>query len=687
MFQVNEDNSIYVTRGDTVFLKVTANKDGNVYTFAAGEVLRIKIYGKKNCENVVLQKDFPVTSATQEVELILEEAETKIGGIINKPTDYWYEVELNPFDFPQTIIGYGEDGPALFRLFPEGRDIDGEELTPEDIPYVEDDFDMTSTRPVQNGVIARAFANLEAKVESAIASARDRAVTPEMFGAVGDGKTDDSKAIQSALSSGATVMLSAKTYLCKNIITKGVTDITMIGKSGTVIKWDITTTSGLRSQASMISDDDYMTTPYKRGGSVYLENITFDGNGSNIAAFPVTDAFALCAFYARDNVTVKNCRFKNCHCDGLMVRGLRKSLNVQDCSFDSLGLYQSAEGTRNGITVTREYWDRETASVDNVSSPLHVIIENCSFANIADECCRADGITNLSMRNCYFNKIGQHVLETGHLSDTTEYMHEIVNCVGDKITSSVYNCGADGGGAFPFRGKVTVMSCEFKSMAWTGSTAKLARTPRAALIEGFTTGYKPEVYLENCRFSSGITEEYLSYESAGYFICGEDVVIRNCYFNYAHINTAQVFPCFSSLVMEHCFFYLPSIASSYYTRMGQNNGRVRYIGCVFSHEKVYNQVVCACTGASIIFDKCRFNCEGYCLVMLNTATNNEVRFTDNTFHKVMTGRLIHSGTEGASARTIYMVGNDFPDSFCGWGTLSNVTARFDKSAYNSLLND
>lgn len=132
MFQVNEDNSIYVTRGDMVFLKIRATNDGTTYTFQPGEVLRIKIYGKKNCENVVLQKDFPVTTATQEVDIVLEKADTKIGKVINKPTDYWYEVELNPFDFPRTIIGYSEDGPVLFRLFPEGRDIDGEDFTEDD---------------------------------------------------------------------------------------------------------------------------------------------------------------------------------------------------------------------------------------------------------------------------------------------------------------------------------------------------------------------------------------------------------------------------------------------------------------------------------------------------------------------------------------------------------------------------
>ena len=105
MFVINDDMSIYVTRGDIVFFTVTAEDEGKPYKFQVGDVVRIKVYGKKNAENVVMQKDFPVTEITEEVEIYLDEKDTKIGGVISKPTDYWYEIELNPFDNPRTIIG------------------------------------------------------------------------------------------------------------------------------------------------------------------------------------------------------------------------------------------------------------------------------------------------------------------------------------------------------------------------------------------------------------------------------------------------------------------------------------------------------------------------------------------------------------------------------------------------------
>lgn len=164
MFVVNkDDNSIYATRGDVVFFNVAAEDNGAAYKFQAGDVVRIKVYGKKDAEAVVLQKDFPVTEETETVEIYLTEEDTKIGEVISKPVDYWYEVELNPYTDPQTIIGYDEDGAKVFKLFPEGKDVPDVVVEPEDVPVVDRELDMTSTRPVQNRAIAGAIAKLNAE--------------------------------------------------------------------------------------------------------------------------------------------------------------------------------------------------------------------------------------------------------------------------------------------------------------------------------------------------------------------------------------------------------------------------------------------------------------------------------------------------------------------------------------------
>ena len=121
MFQINEDLSIYATRGDIVFFSVTADENGENHVFQNGDIVRFSVYGKKDAEHVLMKKDFHVFEDTENVEIFLEAQDTRFGDVISKPTDYWYEVELNPDDEPQTIIGYDENGAKIFRLYPEGN--------------------------------------------------------------------------------------------------------------------------------------------------------------------------------------------------------------------------------------------------------------------------------------------------------------------------------------------------------------------------------------------------------------------------------------------------------------------------------------------------------------------------------------------------------------------------------------
>lgn len=165
MFVVNEDNSIYATRGDIVFFSVTAEDKGKAYKFQAGDLIRMKVFGKKAADNVVLQKDFEVPEETEAVEVFLTSEDTKIGQTISKPVDYWYEVELDPLGNPQTIIGYDEDGPKVFKLFPEGADLTVIPIEPEDIPVVDDHLDLSSRRPVENQAVAKAVASLRGDFE------------------------------------------------------------------------------------------------------------------------------------------------------------------------------------------------------------------------------------------------------------------------------------------------------------------------------------------------------------------------------------------------------------------------------------------------------------------------------------------------------------------------------------------
>lgn len=124
MFKIDSTSKqISITRGDVGAIEVKAtSEDGSEYVFNVGDVVRIKVFEKKDCGCVVLQKDATVEIETTSVLLNLTSEDTKIGEIINKPTEYWYEIELNPDTHCQTIVGYDEDGKKVFMLYPEGAD-------------------------------------------------------------------------------------------------------------------------------------------------------------------------------------------------------------------------------------------------------------------------------------------------------------------------------------------------------------------------------------------------------------------------------------------------------------------------------------------------------------------------------------------------------------------------------------
>lgn len=161
MFSVDNDMTISITRGDVATIPVSAVGEA----FKLGDIIRIKVFEKKNCANVIFQKDFGVAEETENFELVLTRNETKIGETINKPKTYWYEIELNPDTNPNTIVGYDEDGPKLFVLYPEGEDIEYIPPTEEEIGPIDYALSLTSKKPIANYVVAKNVAELDDKIK------------------------------------------------------------------------------------------------------------------------------------------------------------------------------------------------------------------------------------------------------------------------------------------------------------------------------------------------------------------------------------------------------------------------------------------------------------------------------------------------------------------------------------------
>lgn len=122
MFIIDEDGTtLKITRGQSGSIAFGAlTPEGEPYTFHTGDVIRLNVTkeGKENM--VVMSVDTIVESDTEEVIISITSFDSKIGTVINKPTDYWYDIELNPdSSIAQMLLGYDDDGPKIFRLYPE----------------------------------------------------------------------------------------------------------------------------------------------------------------------------------------------------------------------------------------------------------------------------------------------------------------------------------------------------------------------------------------------------------------------------------------------------------------------------------------------------------------------------------------------------------------------------------------
>ena len=123
MFKIDPiTKEIKVTRGDIGCIGIQVlNNDGSNYEFKAGDVVRINVFKRSDCNCVLLRKDTIVKEPCIEMTINLTKEDTKIGDVIIKPTNiYLYEVELNPDTAPQTIIGFDDIiGEKMFTLYPE----------------------------------------------------------------------------------------------------------------------------------------------------------------------------------------------------------------------------------------------------------------------------------------------------------------------------------------------------------------------------------------------------------------------------------------------------------------------------------------------------------------------------------------------------------------------------------------
>lgn len=172
-------------------------------------------------------------------------------------------------------------------------------------------------------------------------------VTPEMFGAVGDGETDDTEAFKAAMSSGHPCLISTKKYAVKNILLENIDGVTIYGNNAVLYFPDET------NNKKWLSFVDCK--------NITIDGIVFDGNRENqtivktgVAGKDVTENCPAILLDNVENARITNCTFIDCQADGIQIdkiyydqvatkSNVSRNVYIANNTFDKVG--------RNGVSV------------------------------------------------------------------------------------------------------------------------------------------------------------------------------------------------------------------------------------------------------------------------------------------------------------------------------------------------
>lgn len=217
---------------------------------------------------------------------------------------------------------------------------------------VDNALSITSTNPVQNRVITQALDDLSVYV------------TPEQFGAVGNGIADDTTSFQNALNSGKPIMCLSKAY--KITDTLRIKGDTLINLNGSEI---VSTRKHLFY--NFLDDDVFMG---------------YSGNG-NIMIYNGTIIYGSVAFWHCENILFDNVNFKNCGNNHFIEICACKNFVIRNCSFIGMSY--------NGDNAFHEY-----INIDPCTTTVSTYFTGGSFPAGNYDGTKNNGIKIL---NCYFN--------------------------------------------------------------------------------------------------------------------------------------------------------------------------------------------------------------------------------------------------------------------------------------------
>lgn len=241
-------------------------------------------------------------------------------------------------------------------------------------------------------------------------------VTPEQFGAVGDGVTDDTDAIQAALddanAGSNVVLLTAYTYRVESdLFVKSNTQV--IGRHFRYNHIHLYNGAQVKIGSSTGSNSEHIT----------LSNFTIDGDNTSTACVANSDSSNL-----HRNITFDNINFINSAYTGLDLNG--NYITIKNCIFSNHSVACNLPGAVYAIKNCA--FNNNAVSVK--SSATRIYFSNNSVSNeSSSEIFTISGSTKIIADECYF--YGSSNNKDNYISNYTEtnytYSLEFTNCYFD----------------------------------------------------------------------------------------------------------------------------------------------------------------------------------------------------------------------------------------------------------------
>lgn len=112
-----KNKTIHLNRGDSASIQIACNNS----SFDIGQKLCMYVMEAGNCENILAQVETDILEESNTATLSITSEATKS---LSEPfshgaKEFWYELELQNGIERTTLIGFDENGPKLFILYPE----------------------------------------------------------------------------------------------------------------------------------------------------------------------------------------------------------------------------------------------------------------------------------------------------------------------------------------------------------------------------------------------------------------------------------------------------------------------------------------------------------------------------------------------------------------------------------------